>query len=60
LVDDLTALAGLARRALHRLREGVAAALDAAARQETDLVMHDARADCAALFHHWDQERSDA
>ncbi|MBE3072268.1 MAG: hypothetical protein IMZ67_04775 [Acidobacteria bacterium] len=60
VLDDVTALAGLARRAHRRLREGVAASLDAAARQETDLVMHDARADCAALFHRWEQERPDA
>ena len=60
VVDDLTALAGLARRAHRRLREGVAAALDAAARQETDRVMHDAHADCTALFHYWEQERPDA
>jgi len=60
LVDDLAALASLARRAHRRLRAGMAAALDAAARQETDLVMHDAHADCTALFDYWEQGRPDA
>jgi hypothetical protein len=60
VVDDLAALASLARRAHRHLREGVAASLDAAARQETDRVMHDAHADCTALFHYWAQERPDA
>jgi hypothetical protein len=60
LVDDLKALAGLARRAHRRLREGGPAPLAAAGRQEADLAMQDARVDCAALFHRWDQERPDA
>ncbi len=59
-LDDLKALAGVARRAHRRLREGGAAPLAAAARHEADLAMQDARADCAALFHRWDQERPDA
>jgi len=59
-LDDLKALAGVARRAHRRLREGVAAPLVGAARHEADLAMQDARADCAALFHRWDQERPDA
>ena len=59
-LDDLKALAGVARRAHRRLREGVTVPLAAAARHEADLAMQDARADCAALFHRWDQERPDA
>jgi ParB-like chromosome segregation protein Spo0J len=60
LVEDLHALAGLARRAHRHLRDGQDPPLAAAARQEADLAMQDARADCAALFHRWDQERPDA
>jgi hypothetical protein len=60
LVDDLHALAGLARRAHRRLREDAAAPLAASGHHETDRAMQDARADCAALFHHWDQEGPDA
>lgn len=59
-VDDLQALAGLARRAHRHLREAVVAPRTAAARQAADLAMQGARTDCAALFHHWDQERPDA
>lgn len=54
LLDDLHALAGVARRAHRQLREGGAAG------HATDLAMQAARADCAALFHRWDQERPDA
>ena len=60
LLDDVTALAGLARRAHRRLREGVATPLAAAGRHEADRAMAEAQADCAALFHRWDQERPDA
>ncbi|HEY5506435.1 MAG TPA: ParB N-terminal domain-containing protein [Coriobacteriia bacterium] len=60
LIDDLTALAGLARRAHRRLREGVATPLAAAGRHEADRAMAEAQADCAALFHRWEQERPDA
>jgi len=59
LADDLRALAGLARRAHRRLREREAAPR-APADHEAVLAMQDARADCAALFHRWDQERPDA
>lgn len=59
-LDDLKALAGVARRAHRRLRAGLAAPLAAAARHEADRAMQDARAACAALFHRWDQERPDA
>jgi len=59
LADDLRALAGLARRAHRRLRER-AAPPRAPADHEATLAMQDARADCAALFHRWDQERPDA
>jgi hypothetical protein len=60
LLDDVTALAGLARRAHRRLRDGVATPLAAVARQDADRAMAEAQADCAALFHRWEQERPDA
>jgi ParB/RepB/Spo0J family partition protein len=59
LADDLRALAGLARRAHRRLRER-ATTPRAPADHEAVLAMQDARADCAALFHRWEQERPDA
>ncbi len=59
-VDDVTAVAGLARRAHRRLREGIGAQLDAPGRQGADQAMRDARADCDALFHRWEKERPDA
>ena len=57
-LDDVTALAGLARRAHRRLREG--APLEAPVLQEADLAMREARADCDALFHRWEKERPHA
>ncbi len=60
LLDDVTALAGLARRAHRRLRDGVATSLATAGRHDADRAMAEAQADCAALFHRWAQERPDA
>jgi len=59
-VEDVTALASIARRANRRVRDGIAAQLIASARQETDVAMREARADCDALFKRWEKERQDA
>jgi ParB family transcriptional regulator, chromosome partitioning protein len=59
-LDDLGALAGVARRAHRRLRDGLTPRLDAPARHEASLALRQARADCDALFHRWDQETIDA
>lgn len=60
LLDDVMALAGLARRAHGWLRAGVAGPLETPARSDTDRAMREAHADCDALFHRWEKERPDA
>ena len=49
-LDDLGALAAMARRASHRLREGAARDLSARQGQEADCAVRQARLDCHALF----------
>lgn len=59
-LEDVTALAGTARRAHRRLREGMAPHLEAPTLHGADLAMREARADCEALFRRWEKERHDA
>ena len=58
-LDEVTTLAGLARRAHRRLRDGLPPC-DTSTAATTDRAMRAARADCDALFMWWEQERPDA
>jgi ParB/RepB/Spo0J family partition protein len=58
-LDEVNTLAGLARRAHRRLRDGLPPG-DASSGATTDRAMRAARADCEALFTWWEQERPDA
>lgn len=60
LLDDLGALAGIARRVSRRLREGLARRLSAPEHEEAGLALRQARTDCEALFRRWEKEGNDA
>lgn len=59
-LDDLEALGAIARRALRRLREGLAGRLSPSEREESELAIRQALADCEALQRRWEREKNDA
>ncbi len=59
-LDDLEALGAISRRAVRRLREGLAARLSTSEIEEAGLAIEQAQADCEALQRRWGRERNDA
>lgn len=57
-LDDLSALAAIARRARRQLKDGVVWKLSSSEHEEVEMAIRQARADCEGLFR-WEKEKND-